>query len=86
MIFNKTGANLLSMMNNVSNFTNFGFGKNTQNNNMNISNNMGNNVSEENTTPNNGSVFSPKKKMKGPNVDMNEFTFITEDDAKKKKE
>ena len=28
----------------------------------------------------------PKKKMKGPNVDMKEFTFITEDDAKKKKE
>jgi len=86
MIFNKTGANLLSMMNNVSNFSNFGFGKNTEDTRRPSNNNMNNNVYEENASPNNGDIFAPKKKMKGPNVDMNEFTFITEDDSKKKKE
>ena len=86
IIFNKTGANLLNMMNNVSNFTNFGSGKNPSNNNMNNSTNMNNNIQEDNVSPNNGSVFAPKKKMKGPNIDTNEFTFITEDDSKKKKE
>ena len=92
MIFNKTGANLLSMMNNISNFSNFGFGKNTSNNgsnnmgNMDNSNNMPNKVSEENVSSNNGNLFAQKKKMKGPNIDVNEFTFISEDDAKKKKE
>ena len=96
MIFNKTGANLLSMMNNVTNFSNLGFGKNTQNNssnnNMNNMSNMNptnNNTTEDNTqnnSNNNRNIFAPKKTMKGPNIDMNEFTFITEDDAKKKKE
>jgi len=29
-------------------------------------------------------IFSQKKKMKGPSVDLNEFTFISEEDTKKK--
>ena len=74
MVFNKTGANLLNMMNSVSGF-NFG-GSN---------NNSSNIVSEENETPN-SNVFTQKKKMKGPNIDINEFSFISEDEAKKKKE
>jgi hypothetical protein len=52
-------------MNNVSNFTNFGSGKNPSNNNMNNSTNMNNNIQEDNVSANNGSVFAPKKKMKG---------------------
>jgi hypothetical protein len=80
MVFNKTGANLLNMMNNVSNFTNIGGGSNAN------KFTKGANVQEENISPNSENIFTPKKKMKGPNIDLNEFTFVSEEDAKKKKE
>ena len=86
MVFNKTGANLLNMMNSVSSFTNIGGGLNTN------KFTKGANVQEENISPNSANafasenIFSPKKKMKGPNIDINEFTFVSEEEAKKKKE
>ena len=73
MVFNKTGANLLNMMNSVSNF---GFGGGSNSNNSNVKNE----ILEEENNPH----FSTKKKMKGPNVNVNEFSFVSEEDKKKK--
>ena len=73
-------------MNSVSSFANIGGGSNAN------KFTKGANVQEENISPNSANafasenIFSPKKKMKGPNIDINEFTFVSEEEAKKKKE
>jgi hypothetical protein len=91
MVFNKTGANLLNMMNSIS-----GIGGDNKNTNQ-FTQSSNNVAKEENEVPENinsanglkngtggMNIFSQKKKMKGPNVDLNEFTFISEEDTKKK--
>ena len=92
MVFNKTGANLLNMMNSIS-----GIGGDNKSSNFSsniFSQTTNNTVKEEKVAPENknetktegtmNNIFSQKKKMKGPNVDLNEFTFISEEEAKKK--
>jgi hypothetical protein len=83
MIFAKTGANLMSMMNSLS-----GNGGVNIFNNTNKEESLKEKINVGFKTSETESTFIPKKKMKGPSVDMNEFVFIkdSEDTDKIKKE